>query len=213
MAMFRFQLADYADPALEDETAELLRQRLERYSRQAVPGMWKAADALNESAAQGPGRETRQRRDKIYAVILTVLGVFVLIPGLMQPQAPVLIAAGALALLSGLALLLLGRKPRSAGVPAACREEARKLLERQRSVDWNTAKTQITFADAAWTISSGDKQETIPYEQVSGLFETEHLWLLVYGQDKALLLQKRDLVTGGADGFAASVRQKAKLEP
>ena len=211
--MFRFQLRNYTDPALEGETAELLRQRLERHSRQTVPGLWKATDALNAYAAQGPGRETRQRRNRIYAVILMVLGAFVLVPGLMKPRAPVLIAAGVLALLSGLGLLILSRKPKPAGVPAACREEAKKLLERQRSVDWDAAKTQITFADIAWTISSGEQQETIPYDQITGLYETEHLWLLVYGQDKALLLQKSDLVSGAADGFAAYIQRKAKLDP
>ena len=84
---FIFHITNYDDPALDAEAAELLRQRLEAKSRQTVPGMWRVTDRLNARASKGPGRETR-RRYRVYGVLLMALGVFALVPGLMEPQIP-----------------------------------------------------------------------------------------------------------------------------
>ena len=197
---FVFRPSDYHDPALDAETAELLRQRLEARSRQAVPGMWRVTDRLNVYAAQGPGREKRRRWYRVYGVLLLALGVFALIPGLMEPRIPSLIVVGGLAVFWGLwSLCLRERKPFRP--PASCRGEAEALLAGRRAVDWAEAPAQVRFDEAGMTISTGESRRAVPYGDMTGIFETERLWLLVWGGEQALLLQKKDLISGETGDF------------
>lgn len=208
--MFLFQISNYEDPSLDDETAELLRQRLEAHSRSALPGMWKVTDRMNTYAKEGPGRKNRQGRYRVYAVVLFALGIFVLVPGLAEPRNPALIFAGAAAIIAGLLELLLARKGKTAAIPASCKKEAEKLLQGRRAIDWRNAEAKVAFDETGMTISSGEKQETVPYGQISEVFESEHLWLLLYSGEKALLLQKKDLVSGEAASFTAQILEKMK---
>ncbi|MDE7244237.1 MAG: hypothetical protein K2O18_09715, partial [Oscillospiraceae bacterium] len=102
MPDFAFHLSGCNDPALDEEAVRLLVQRLEAHSRKAAPGIWAATDKLNAYAAKGPGREKRRTRYRVYGVLLLALGIFVLVPGLMEPRTPVLIGTGLLAIFSGL---------------------------------------------------------------------------------------------------------------
>ena len=43
---------------------------------------------------------------------------------------------------------------------------------------------------------------------MTGIFETERLWLLLYGQEQALLLQKKDLTAGSESEFLPQIRRK-----
>ena len=203
---FIFHITNYDDPALDAEAAELLRQRLEAKSHQTVPGMWRVTDRLNARASKGPGRETR-RRYRVYGVLLMALGVFALVPGLMEPRIPSLILTGGLALLLGLwSLCLRERKPLPP--PASCRREAAELLGGRRAVDWSEASVKVCFDEEGMTVSAGEGREAVPYGDMTGLFETERLWLLVYGKDRALLLQKKDLVSGTAEDFLPHLQGK-----
>lgn len=204
--MFLFQISGYDDLALDAETEELLRQRLEAHSRRVMPGMWKVTDSLNAYAAKGPGREKRRLRYRIYGVFLLALGVFALVPGLMEPR-PSLILAGGFAILSGFIEFLLVREKKPQSAPAACRKEAQRLLAGLRAVDWSKSQTRISFEDADMTISGGEKKESIPYQKFENIFETERLWLLLYDGEKALLLQKADLISGGDEEFSRFIHE------
>lgn len=203
---FLFQITNYDDPALEAEAAELLRQRLEARSREVVPGMWKVTDRLNARAARGPGREKR-RRYRVYGVLLVALGVFALVPGLMEPWIPSLIAAGGFAVIMGVWCLCL-REKRPLQRPASCKKEAAELLAGRRAVDWGKAAAEVRFDGSGMTVSAQEDREAVPYGDMTGIFETERLWLLVYGGEKALLLQKKDLTSGAAAEFPPFLRDK-----
>ena len=203
---FLFQITHYNDPALDAEAAELLRQRLEARSREIVPGMWKVTDKLNARAAQGPGREKR-RRYRVYGVVLIALGVFALVPGLTEPRIPSLIVTGGLAVFWGLwSLCLRERKPLRP--PASCKKEASELLAGRRAVDWEKAAAEVRFDESGMTVSAQEGREAVPYKDMTGIFETERLWLLACGGEKALLLQKRDLTSGEAAAFPSFLRDK-----
>ena len=208
--MFLFQISNYDDPSLENETAELLRQRLEAHSRSALPGMWKMTDRMHIYAEKGPGRKKRQGRYRVYTVILIALGIFVLVPGLAEPRNPALIIVGAAAIIAGLLELFLARKEKAVAIPASCKNEAEKLLHGRRAIDWTNAGAKIAFDETGMAVFFGEKQETVPYGQISEVFESEHLWLLLYSGEKALLLQKKDLVSGEAASFAAHILEKTK---
>ncbi len=204
---FIFQVTNYNDPALDGEAAELLHQRLEAKSRQVAPGMWKVTDKLNARAAKGPGRERRLRRYRVYGVILIVLGVLALVPGLMEPRIPSLIVTGTLAVVWGVwSVSLRERKPLRP--PASCKKEAAELLAGWRALDGPGAPVEVRFDENGLSVSAGEDRETVPYGDMTGIFGTERLWLLVYGGERALLLQKKDLVSGGAERFLPYVLDK-----
>ena len=206
--MFLFQIGSYDDPCLDVETAELFRQRLEARSRQVLPGLWRVTDRLN--AYGGRGREKRRRRYRIWGALLMALGVFALVPGLMEPKIPALIWAGGLAVFAGIAGLCLGRGvPR---IPASCREAAGSLLAGRRAVDWRGDRVEIRFDETGMTVCAEEVRETVPYHEMTAIFETERLWLLIYEGEKALLLQKRDMIEGQADAFSPYILQRIGAE-
>ena len=210
MENFTFHLSGYDDPTLDGETVQLLVQRLEAHSRKAMPGMWTATDKLNAYAAKGPGRETRRVRYRVYGVILLALGIFVLVPGLVEPRNPVLIGAGLVAIFSGILEFRLVREKKTPAPPASCRREAADLLKKRRSIDWSLPenRTVLRFDDTGLSISAGEQTKTVPYSDMTAIYETERLWLLLYGAEQAVLLQKKDLAAGDAAEFLPYLQER-----
>lgn len=206
---FIFRLSSYDDPALEEETAQLLAQRLEERSREAVPGIWAATDRLNAYAARGPGREKRRTRYRVYGIILIALGVFALVPGLAEPRTPALIGAGAVGIVSGILEFYLTRKKQAPALPAACRREAARLLEQRRSMDGSlpSKRAEVRFDSVGLSLWAGGETKTVAYGEITGIYESERLWLLLYSDEQALLLQKKDLVVGDAAEFGPYLRR------
>lgn len=206
---FIFRLSSYDAPALEEETAQLLAQRLEERSREAVPGIWAATDRLNAYAAKGPGREKRRTRYRIYGVILIALGVFVLVPGLAEPRMPALIGAGAVGIVAGILEFCLTRKKQATALPAVCRREAARLLEQRRSMGGSLLenRAEVRFDGGGLSLCTGEESKTVAYGEITGIFASERLWLLLYGDERALLLQKKDLVVGDAAEFGPYLRR------
>lgn len=207
---FAFHISDYGDSALDGETIRLLEQRLEARSRKTQPGLWKVIDGLNAYAAKGPGREKRRTRYRVYGVILIALGIFALVPGLVEPRTPALIGAGLIGILTGVLNFRLTRERKPTAPPSSCRKEAARLLAQRRSLDWSLPEndTQLRFDEAGLTLSTGGQARTVPYGDMTGIFETERLWLLLYGQEQALLLQKKDLTAGSESEFLPQIRRK-----
>ena len=205
---FIFCLSGYDDPSLDEETVQLLSKRLEARSREEVPGLWKVIDGLNAYAAKDSGREKRRRRYRIWGVILIALGIFVLVPGLVEPRTPVLIAAGVVGIVFGfLHFLPIGEKSSSA--PAASRREAAKLLSQRRGVDWSLPenRTELRFDGAGLSVLAGEKEDAVPYGEMTAVYETERLWLLLYSGEKALLLQKKDMTAGELEKFVPYLQE------
>lgn len=202
---FVFRVSNYDAPELESETAGLLRQWLEARSRQVMPGMWKVTDKLNAHAAKGPG--IGKRRYRVYGVILIALGIFALVPGLMEPRIPSLIVTGGFAALMGVWCLCL-RERRPLQPPASCRREAAALLKARRETDWDALRAEVRFDEAGWFVKTAEGESRTAYEDLRSVFETERLWLLVGGTEQALLLQKKDLVSGEAGDFLPYLQGK-----
>ena len=147
--MYLFQISNYDDPAVDRETAELLHRHLEAESRRRCPAMWNVIDRIRIHAAKGPAREKRTVRCRIYGVFLLALGLLTLILGLMPPRTTDVIIVGGAVIIAGLLEFALARGRTSSRIPASCKKEARKVLELQRTVDWEKLKTTIRFEDAA----------------------------------------------------------------
>lgn len=199
--MFLFQISSYDDPTLYAETTELLRQRLEAHSRLAVPVIWKATDRLNFYSDKEPGWEKRRVRYRVYGILLSILGIFTMVPGFIEPRSPALIITGGLAITIGVLQFSLIHKNGTQKIPASCKKDASVLLDGLQAVDWLRTKVKIAFDETGMTICSPATQEVVLYSRIERIFETEHLWLLIYHKEKALLLQKKDLVSGRPETF------------
>lgn len=203
---FLFQITDYNNPSLDAETAELLRQRLEARSREAAPGMWKVTDRLEAWAA--PAVKGRRRRYALQGAALIALGVFALVPGLMEPRVPSLILMGFLSILAGLLTIYGAKVKLPPEPPASCKKEASELLKGRRETDWEALRAEVRFDEEGWSVKTAEGGSRTPYGALKSVFETERLWLLVDRKDQALLLQKKDLVSGGAEDFLPYLRAK-----
>lgn len=211
-SMFLFELSNYDDLSLYAEVKDLLRQRLEASSRQAIPVIWKITDRVNAYADKKPSQENRRVRYRIYGIILLALGIFALVPGLVEPRTPALILAGGFAAFIGILQIILACRKSSQDIPASCQKEAAALWEGRRAVDWSKAQQKIVFDETGMKFCPEAAQETISYDSISDIFETEHLWLMIYTKDKALLLQKRDLTIGEPDTFSSYILRKISAD-
>ena len=206
---FVFRLSNYDASDLKQETARLLQQRVEAHSRQTLPKVWKVTDKLNSRKKASPEALARRRRlRRIYGVFLLILGVIALVPGLMKPRIPSLIGAGAGAVVVGLAELWLSVERKPSAPPLYCRQMAEELLAGRQAVDWSKVRGEVRFDDSGAALMTGETQELADYQELTGVFETERLWLVVDEKSMALLLQKKDLVSGEADAFLPYLQGK-----
>lgn len=210
--MYIFEIGNYEASSLYTETEKLLCKRLEACSRKTLPGVWRFTDSANFYAKKGPGRKRRSVRYRIYGWILMTLGVFVLVPGILEPRNPALIFSGAFALIAGAAELVLAGEKKTLSVPEPCRREAKELLEKLSAADFKKNPVKVVFDDCGMTVFACGEEQKIPYEGINEIFEEEHLWLLIYDNEKALLLQKCDLASGDAGEFAAYICGKIGAE-
>ena len=95
--LFVFQITPLDPAASRDQVSLALKQRSELLSRQAYPRLWRMADRLSRVEKAPPA--VRRRRRKLRLILGTVdwgLGLFLLLPGLMDPAAllvPLLVGA------------------------------------------------------------------------------------------------------------------------
>lgn len=189
------------ESGLEEELAAALEKRTEVISRASFPNMWEKTDALNRYAARGKNRNGLFR--KILSWILILAGLFLAIPGMMEPEelrTPLVL--GIFFVLLGL-LSLLGR--RLVRKDASFRRAAAKLLKTTSGLD--AVSVQVVFNDEGMSIITQDDACSVSYAEMEMLIETPQLYLLTYG-GKATLLQKKDL-SGDAAAFTASLASRA----
>lgn len=98
------------------------------------------------------------------------------------------------------------REPRVPQPTASCRKEAARLLAARRAVDYAATPVEVSFDGDNITLTADGAGETVPLESVTALCETEHLWLVVCGKERGLLLQKRDLREGDPEEFPRYLR-------
>ena len=181
------------EAGLEEELAAALEKRMEIFSRASLPGMWKKTDAMNRYAARGNGRKGVLR--KILPWVLILAGLFLTIPGLMEPKelrTPLI--AGAFFMLLGVSSLLRQRPARRKG---SFRQAAAGML--QNTAALATMSVQVVFDGGGMKVITQEDERSVSYAEMEMLIETPQLYLLTYG-GKATLLQKKDLM-GDAEAF------------
>lgn len=109
---FLFQISKCNQDNLKLQLSKTLDKLAELNSRKRLPWLWKYIDRLNAvPKAPMPVLRRRAVRYKIYGVILLIMGIYLLIPGLMEPKKLLVpLISGATSVSFGLVCLLSRKK-------------------------------------------------------------------------------------------------------
>ncbi len=199
-----FHLTAYEEKRLLPQVADALKRRTELLSRESYPGLWKQIDRIN--AARG-GKKPAPLRTKVLSALCLALGLFLFIPGLLEPQELRLpLLAGAVGIGAGLGGFYRLRKAKKAPKPDRFTQAAQQLLAMYAPLS-EADGAEVVFSDEAVIMPSGSGAQSVPYESFGTAMETEDALLLVFG-NSVMLLQKKDLSAAHWESFRAFLTEK-----
>ena len=209
MTEYRFVLTPY-DPSLADELSRALEKRTELASRKKYPGIWRQNDRLrayNERAGSTGNVKGRRIFRTVMTVILLLLGLFLLIPGLMDPKnlkQPLI--AGALAVsyaLFRIVIVSLHRrgKKRDLRYDAA----AEKMLAGLRQLD-TADHPRVVFSEDSMRVEDDESCSISRLDTFDTMIETPSLFVMTYNET-ATALKKSDLTGTAPADFSAWLRE------
>ncbi len=216
---FLFQISTYNKEELVEQLSRALDRQMELSSRQRLPGVWRAIDGMNKRP-QPTEADIRGRviRYKVYGILFLAMGIFLLVPGLMEPQKLIIpLIAGILAVGCGICYLCplkkstgkhsqeASQKPWRKNANKRCQTASEKLLEGLQTLELNdNVPVHIFFSEKGMEIGEG---QLIPYLSFNSFVETKELYLLTWS-GKVTLLQKRDLTVGTHQDFIRFLKEK-----
>ena len=173
------------------QVALALEKRTALYSREKLPVLWRLTDRLGTPNMPEPVLKRRRIRSRIYGVILVLLGLFLLIPGLIEPQTlKVPLFAGLFATMTGILQML----PRRKHPVKRYLRTANSLLAHRQTV----RGTAIRFDEKG--IVDGDS--SIAFAQFDSIIEGPDLYFLAWGE-KGMILWKQELTGSTPEAFSA----------
>lgn len=196
-----FQISSYDINCLLAQVSKALEKRTELISRERYPGMWHFTDRMN-TAAQGKRRSSF--RTKLLSIVCLAAGIFLLVPGLVEPQELFMpLLAGTAALMIGIVGLLCSRKNKKNPF-----DKSAKLLLTGKDVIPEGQAITVIFSDDGMTIpADNNNTEFVPYNDFECAIETTDAFLFVYG-DRVTVLQKKDLTTDNLKDFSDQISEK-----
>ena len=209
MTEYRFVLTPY-DPSFADELSRALEKRTELSSRKKYPGLWRQTDRLhayNErtgNAGTGKGRKIFRT---VLTVVLLLLGLFLLIPGLMDPKnlkEPLVV--GILAVSCALFRIVIsvlhrrGQK-RDPRYDAA----AEKVLAKLRQFD-TANHPRVIFSEDGMHVEDDETSSRFPLNTFDTMIETSSLFVMTY-DGIVTALKKSDLTGADPADFCAWLRE------
>ena len=200
---FLFRISEYNQDNLELQLSKALNKLTELNSRESLPWLWKSIDRL-DAVPKASMQVLRRRavRYKIFGVLLFVLGVFLLVPSLIEPRELLVpLVSGAIFVLLGLVCFLPRQKK-----PPKFHAAAVKLLALAQTSE---QLGDVSFSQDGMKLPEG---EVISYDCFNTIVETENIYLLIW-KDRVTVLQKRDLLNGTHEEFLRILEEKTNLTP
>ena len=206
---YRFVLTPY-DPSLADELSRALEKRTEMSSRKKYPGLWRHTDRLrayNERAGSIGNWKGRRIFRTVMTVILLLLGLFLLILGLMDPEnlkQPLIV--GILAVSCALFRIVIsvlnrrGRK-RDPRYDAA----AEKVLAKLRQFD-TVNHPRVIFSEEGMRVEDDESSSRFRLNTFDTMIETPSLFVMTY-DGTVTALKKSDLTVADPADFCAWLRK------
>lgn len=190
---FSFQISPYDVDKLLPQTSKALEKRTELASRKQYPGLWKFTDKFNTMSHM---QKRSRLRTKFMSIICLVLGVFLFVPGIMEPQELLVpLIVGALAIGAGFGGLWRSRKHMCNSF-----DNSAKLLLKERGTLSPSQSIVISFSKTEMLISVDSKHtERVPYSSFEYVIEAPDIFLMFY-DTRVTALQKSDL-SDASDAF------------
>ena len=204
---FIFSLKPYDTDALASQVAWMLEKRTELVSRKKLPGLWKLTDKLN-AVPRAPEAEVKRRkeRQRCWGGLFLVMGIFLFIPGVMQPQElPVPLVVGFFAILMGLLYLRKDDRKKNSY------EKKAKLLLEKLNASMEGQKLRLIFYETELAISGAGEDKKIPYAGMECTLETKDLYGLVF-DNQIILLRKQELLLGSMEDLTKVLKEKTRYE-
>ncbi len=198
-----FLISSYDIDHLLPQVSKALEKRHEIISRERYPSMWLFIDRLNHSTH----RKNRSRlRTKLFSIVCIAAGIFLLVPGLMEPQELLIpLLAGLTALIIGIFGLWHSRKNKKNPF-----DRSAKLLLAGKDTISEGTKITISFSNDGMTVSADDDNTVyVPFNDFECAVETADIFLFVY-RENAMVLQKQDLITDNCKDFSDMISGKIK---
>ena len=204
---FIFSMKPYDVDMLFSQVSWMLQKRVEFASRKKFPGLWKLTDKLN-TVPRATEAELNRRREsrRRWGGLLLVMGIFLFVPGVMKPQElPVPLVAGFFAIVMG--VLYLRKEDRKKN---SYEKKAKKLLENMNA-SMKSQKLRLVFDDTEVVMSGVGEDKKISYINMECALETADLFGVIY-ENQIVLLQKKELLLGTADGLTETLKEKTTYE-
>ena len=163
--------------------------------------MWKIIDKLHAKTDPEAVLKRRRFRYRIYGTLLILLGTFLLIPGVMEPQElAVPLLAGILGILIG--VLTLWNSKAKKQQSKRFHQAAATLLKGLEA----PPPVRVQFTQSGMKIAD---QQAVPYSDLNFAFETKDLFLLTWNE-QVMILQKKDMITGSKEQFPSVLQDHIK---
>ena len=199
---FVFELTKYNDISFKSQVSKALEKRTELVSRDKHPQLWKYTDKL-KSKKKAPEQvlEKRRSRYKVYGIVLLLLGLFLLIPSLMEPKEmliPLLVGAFTV----GIGILNIKYGVKSKKVKLTPFDKAAIQLFREYE---KNPTGKVTFTNDKIQLVGN---VIIDYSEIERIFITEDLFILIWNE-KITVLQKKDLLSLNVEEFINFITLKS----
>ncbi|NLX63801.1 MAG: YcxB family protein [Clostridiaceae bacterium] len=199
-----FVLSKYNEGLFKTQVSKALEKRTELVSRQRYPKLWRFTDKMN-SRGKVPEEVLKKRhvRYRIYGIILMIVGLFVLIPSLVEPKellVPLLV--GALSVCMGIIYFRQGRKSKKKKL-TSFDKAAVKLFTEYKKIPERQIK--VIFTDDEVKL---EDKINFAYSDIENIFITEDLIILIWNK-KFTVLQKKDLSSGNIEEFISFITNKS----
>jgi len=182
------------------QVSKALEQITEQRSRKECPKLWAYTDKINE-------RNKMQKRSvirtRIWSIVCIGLGVFLIVPGLMQPEElKAVLFAGAIAIGAGVG----GLKRASKNKKIVFADAAEKL---KKQISESIGKYSVEFIDVNMQIKGKRECEDVPYDEIECIIEMESGFAVIFNE-RILVLFKSDMEVN--DGkFDEFIKERCEL--
>ncbi|KXL51869.1 hypothetical protein CLNEO_27270 [Anaerotignum neopropionicum] len=201
---FIFSLTEYNSSLFQSQISVVLEKRNELYSRERFPKIWRYIDKKKAARMPQKALKRQRRRYRIYGFLLLIMGIYLFIPGLMDPKelfGPLI--GGALVIVLGVGYIRYGKTSKKVRF-TFFNKSAKKLFEGHRSLNFE----KIRFEDNMICFS---QEDGIKYEEIGCVFVTTDFFVFLWN-DIVVVLQKKDLISSSEReflDFLASKTQKS----
>lgn len=204
MKEYEFQISPYSNSTYVQQVSHALERRTESISRTQYPRIWKITDYFNSKKVSDVVLRKRKFRYKIYGIALIIMGIFLFVPGAMEPQKlTVPLVAGILGILVGVFTLWNSRTQKHQS--KRFEQAAEKLLKGLKIAP----SVRVKFTEKGMKIAD---QQPIPYSDFDFVCETNDLFLFTRNEQIAIL-QKRDMVEGSNEQFTSFLENYIEIIP